>query len=109
VPTLPKPLYHAQPSSSAAALYTVPADTQTVIRHIRCVNPDTADHTLDLYHYASGGTANDASRISETIDIPAGTTFEEDVYIPMNPTDVLAGKADANSAVTLFVGGAEVT
>lgn len=102
------PLYHGQPGNTAAAVYTVPAATTAVVRHLRCVNADTSSHTLDLYRYASGGSASDATRVTETITIPAGGSWEDDVYLPMNATDVLAAKADVASKITLFIGGAQI-
>ena len=88
--TTPKPLYHGQPGNTAAAVYTVPAATTAVLRHLRCVNKDSSSHTLELWHYASGGS------------------WEDDIYLPMNTGDILAAKADTAAKLTLFVGGAEI-
>lgn len=106
--TTPKPLYHGQPGNTAAAVYTVPAATTAVLRHLRCVNKDSSSHTLELWHYASGGSASDATVITETITIPAGGSWEDDIYLPMNTGDILAAKADTAAKLTLFVGGAEI-
>ncbi len=103
--TTPKALYHGQPTSSATTLYTVPGSTVTVVRHIRCVNPDSSSRTLDLYRNGSA----DANRITETITIPAGGSWEDDVYLPLAATDTIQGKASASSKITLFIGGAEIT
>lgn len=102
--TTPKTLYHAQPTSSAATLYTVPSSTTTVVRHIRAVNADSVSHTFDLYRNGS----TDAARITETIIVPAGGSWEDDVYIALAATDTIQGKADASSKVTLYIGGAEI-
>lgn len=103
--TTPKALYHGQPTSTAATLYTVPSSTTTVVRHIRCLNPDTSSHTLDLYRNGSGN----ANRITETITVPAGGSWEDDVYIPLATTDTIQGNADASTKITVFIGGAEIT
>jgi hypothetical protein len=103
--TSPTPLYHGQPTNSATTLYTVPSATVTVIRHIRAVNDDSVSHTLDLYRNGSAS----ANRITETITIQAGSSYEDDVYIPLATADTIQGKADASSKVTLFIGGAEIT
>lgn len=103
--TTPKPLYHGQPGSTASTLYTVPAATTTVIRHIRVVNPSgTTNHTVDLYRNGSA----DANRITETITVPFGDSIEIDCYIPLSATDTIQGKADAATSVTVFIGGAEI-
>lgn len=103
--TAPTALYHGQPTNSATTLYTVPGSTITVVRHIRAVNSDTASHTIDLYRNGSAA----ANRLTETITIPAGGSWEDDVYIPLAATDTIQGKADASSKVTVFIGGAEIT
>lgn len=103
--TAPTPLYHGQPTNSAATLYTVPSSTITVVRHIRAVNADTAVHTLDLFRNGSAA----ANRITETITIPAGGSWEDDVYLPLAAADTIVGNADVSSKVTLFIGGAEIT
>ncbi len=103
--TTPKPLYHGQPTNSATTLYTVPGSTATVIRHIRVVNPDSASHTVDLYRNGSA----DVNRLTETITVQAGSSYEDDVYIPLAAADTIQGKADTSSKVTVFIGGAEIT
>ncbi len=103
--TAPKPLYHGQPTNSATTLYTVPGSTVTVIRHIRAVNADSVSHTFDLYRNGSA----DANRLTETITLQAGGSYEDDVYLPLVATDTVQGKADASSKVTLFLGGVEIT
>ena len=102
--TTPKTLYHNQPSSTAATLYTVPSVTTTIIRHIRAVNNDTVSHTFDLWRNGSA----DVNRITETVTVAAGASWEDDVYIALAATDTIQGKADAASKVTLYIGGAEI-
>ncbi len=103
--TAPKPLYHGQPTNSATTLYTVPGSTITVVRHIRAVNDDSVSHTLDLYRNGSAS----ANRLTETITIQAGSSYEDDVYLPLAAADTIQGKADTSSKVTVFIGGAEIT
>lgn len=102
--TSPTPLYHGQPTNSATTLYTVPSSTITVVRHIRVVNPDASSHTVDLYRNGSA----DANRLTETITVQAGSSYEDDVYIPLATGDTIQGKADASTKVTVFIGGAEI-
>lgn len=102
--TTPKALYHGQPGTTASTLYTVPAATTTVIRHIRAVVPGGASVTLDLYRNGSA----DANRITETVTIQAGGSWEDDVYLPLAAGDTIQGKAGTATALTLFIGGAEI-
>lgn len=101
----PKKIYHGQPTNAATTLYTVPALTSTIIRHIRAINPDTVSHTFDLWVNGSA----DANRVTETITVPAGGSVEDDVYVVMGAADTLQGKADTSSKVTVYVSGAEVS
>ena len=102
--TTPKPLYHGQPTAAGATVYTVPGSTNAVVRHIRCVNKDTASHTLQLFRNGSAA----ANAITETITIPAGGGWEDDVYIPLATADTIFAQADADAKITLFIGGAEI-
>ncbi len=102
--TTPTVLYHGQPTNSATTLYTVPSSTTSIVRHIRVVNPDSSSHTVDLYRNGSA----DANRITETITVLAGGSWEDDVYLPLATGDTIQGKADASSKVTVFIGGAQI-
>lgn len=107
--TTPKPLYHGQPAAAGTDCYTVPVATVAVVRHLRVVNPTGSQHSIDLYRYPSAGSASDATRVTETIVIASGESWEDDVYLPMASGDVLHAAADSDSSITLFVGGAEIT
>jgi len=103
--TTPKTLYHGQPTAAGGTVYTVPGSTTTVVRHIRCVNKDASSHTLELFRNGSAA----ANAITEIITIPAGGAWEDDVYLPLAATDTIYAKADADTKITLYVGGAEIT
>jgi hypothetical protein len=103
--TTAKTLAHAQLGSSAGTLYTVPSATKAIVRHIRVVNPDTASHTFDLYRNGSG----DANRLTETVTVPAGGSWEDDVFIGLETVgDTIQGKADTATKLTIYIGGAEI-
>jgi hypothetical protein len=100
--TTPKPLYHGQPAAAGGTVYTAPS--VAVVRHIRCVNKDTSSHTLELFRNGSAA----ANALTEVITIPAGGAWEDDVYLPLASTDTIYAKADADSKITLYIGGAEI-
>lgn len=102
-----KKLAQAQPagSPSTTTLYTVPSATQTVVRHIRIVNMDTADRTIKLWH---DGTA-DSNVILPATTVKSGGWSEFDGTITMEANDTLIAQASAGSAITVTVYGLEVT
>jgi hypothetical protein len=102
--TTPKTLVHTQPTAAGATVYTTPGATVTVVRHMRCTNKDSSSHTLELFRNGSAA----ANALTEVITIPAGGAWEDDVYIALAATDTIYAKADADSKITLYIGGAEI-
>lgn len=92
-------------SPSTSTLYTVPAGTQTVIRHIRVVNTAVNDRTLKLWH---DGTA-DSNVILPPTTVKAGGWAEFDGTITMETGDTLIGQASSGSSLTLTAYGLEVS
>lgn len=92
-------------SPSTTTLYSVPASTQTVVRHIRVVNTGIVDRTLKLWH---DGTA-DSNVILPPATIKAGGWAEFDGTITMETGDTLVGQASAGATLTLTAYGLEVT
>lgn len=90
---------------STTTLYTVPASTQTVVRHIRVVNTAVNDRTLTLWH---DGTA-DSNMILPPTTIKSGGWAEFDGTITMETGDTLIGQASAGASLTLTAYGLEVS
>lgn len=91
-------------SPSTTTLYTVPASTQTVVRHIRMVNTTGTDRTLKLWH---DGT-NNVNVILPPTTIKAGGWAEFDGTLTFEASDTLISQASAGSAITVTVYGLEV-
>lgn len=100
-----KRLYQGQPGTGATTLYTVPALTATIIKHIRIVNPTATDRTIKLWH---GGVV-DANVILPTVTVLAGGWGEFDGTIVMAAAETLSGIASAATALTVSVYGDEVS
>jgi hypothetical protein len=98
-------LYQGQVPASATTLYTVPAVTTAIVKHIRAVNGTASDRTLKLWH---DGTA-DANLILPAATIVAGGWAEFDGNILMEAGDTLSGQASVATAITVTVYGDEVT
>jgi hypothetical protein len=90
---------------STSTLYTVPASTETVIRHIRIVNTSVSDRTIKLWH---DGTAN-SNVILPATTVKAGGWTEFDGTITMETGDTLVGQASAGASLTLTAYGLEVS
>lgn len=100
-----KKLAQGQLGAATAVLYTVPAATATIIKHMRFVNNDTEDLTFELYH---DGTT-EAVRILPTATIEAGGWAEFDGALLMEAADTLQGKASQATEITYTIYGLEVS
>lgn len=100
-----KKLVQTQPGVAAATVYTVPALTNTVIKHIRAVNMGAAAATIGLY---DGGTAV-TNRILPDVPLGPGEWLEWDGLLTMPTTATLAAIASVASSITLTIYGLELT
>jgi hypothetical protein len=100
-----KKLYQGQPGTGAAALYTCPAATTAIIRHIRVVNNDTQARLITLW---DGGSA-DSNAILPATSVPKGGVLELDVFVVVGAGVAIQGKADAAAKVTVTMYGVEIT
>lgn len=100
-------------STSAAALYTAPANQTIVITRAAVVNVSTAAATLKLWLVPSGGSrANDnivygAISAGETVPLgPADPVIIQDLASAvLNPGDALHGISDTATALNMFASG----
>jgi hypothetical protein len=106
MPNAYKRLYQGQLPNATGTLYTVPAATTTIIRHIRIVNTDTSARTFTFYH---GGTGASNLILPDSVTINPGEWIEMDVQIYCAAGDVISGKADAAAKVTVSMYGIEMT
>jgi hypothetical protein len=94
----------AQPTATAATLYTVPASTITVLRFIRFVNTTGTDRTITL----SIGADSAATRFFPATTIPAGGALDWSGSIPMTAGEIIQGSSSAAAAVNVIIAGVEV-
>lgn len=92
-------------SGGADDIYTVPANTQTIIKHISIVNPSGSDCWVKLW---TGGTGN-ANLILPQVSVDAGgwAEFGQD-SITLHTGVTLYAEAETNDALTITVNGAEL-
>ena len=103
-----KMLAQAQLGTSEAAVYgAVPANHETIIKHITVVNNDTEALWFTLFH-STGTTYDETTTIIPEATIPAGGWAEFNGTITMDATDILAGKGEQASELTITVWGDEI-
>jgi len=92
-------------SGTQDTLYTVPASTTAIIKHIRLVNYSTSSCMVKLWH---DGTT-DAYLILPATTIEAGGWGEWDGTFIMEASDTLNGEASAASSISYVLYGMEVS
>lgn len=100
-----KQLAQTQAATSATAVYTAPADTQAIVKHMRIVNTDTVPRWIKLWN---NGTS-DSNLILPQTNIPAGGWAEFDGTITMAATNTISAQGEVASKITITIHGAEVT
>lgn len=99
-----------QLGTSVATLYTVPASTVGILKHITVSNANASARTLYVYIIPNGGSAGDDNALINTLSIPGNAVMTWDGFIPMETAgDFIQAKASAVSSLTIIIGGAQVT
>ena len=91
--------------SNAVPIYTVPALTQAVMKHIKIVNHDTAAHTVEMWQ---GGTAT-SNIILPELTLQGGEWAEFDGAMVGEAASAIHASSDAASAISLTMYGLEIT
>jgi len=97
----------AQLTNAAATVYTVPANTRTILRHIHVQNPSGSIVTFSL----SVGADAAGTRLWDAFQIPAAAAAEREsvkdffVYLPLEATETIQLKAGTNNILTIVING----
>jgi hypothetical protein len=100
----------AQVATGPTTVYTVPAVTKTVIRHIHVNNPSAGAVTITL----SIGADAAGTRILDAYSIPAkaagvtGSVVDFFCYYVMEVGEILTASSGTNNTLTLTVDGDEI-
>lgn len=94
-----------QPGTSAGTLYTVPASTTTIVRHIHVTNTTTSAVTLTLGIGAAGTAAN---LLFSAYPIPANGVLDWSGFLVLSAAEILSALAGTATALTIVVNGIEV-
>lgn len=93
----------AQLTGAAATLYTTPASTITVLRHIHVSNPSGVAIGLTM----SIGADAAGTRLFDGFSIPAGSEQDFFFYIPLAAAEIVQGFA-STASVLVITAGADV-
>jgi len=89
-----------QLTTSAATLFTSPANTKSLITDWSFVNTDAVARLLTVYVARSGGAASAANVLLNAIPLAAGQTYRVTQKPTLGPGDFIQAKADAGGVVT---------
>ena len=98
-------------ATGPTTVYTVPASTKTIIRHIHISNPTGSAVTYSL----SIGADAAGTRLFQTFSIPAAAAGVTDSvrdhfwYQVMDAAEILTVSAGTNNVITITVSGDEIT
>ncbi|MCH7603409.1 MAG: hypothetical protein IIB54_11640 [Planctomycetes bacterium] len=100
-----KSLDDGQLANSKGTIYTVPADTQTIIKRITLVNTNTTTENVNLYFKADGGTSRRI--VVQDVPIAATALVIMDDEITMEAADILEGDTTTGAKVDFVISGVE--
>ena len=100
-------LHQSQITTTAGALYTVPANHETIIKSIKLVNNDSEPLWVTLFH-TTGTTYNETTRILPPTTMLAGGFGTDDSTITLDAGDIIGGDAEQASEITITIYGDEI-
>lgn len=107
---IPKRLCHTPVDSTVETVYTVPAATKTIIRHIHVSNPSGSIATLTL----SIGADAAATRFYDGFRIPAagagvtGSVVDWYGYYVLEAAEIVQADSDTDDILILTMNGDEI-
>lgn len=106
---IPKRLYIGQPSTSLGTLYTVPANTKTIVKQIILSNTTGTDATVTLHFVPNGQTAGNENKIFSTLTVTANNTGIFDLSAVLEAGDTIQAVQGTANAITIHISGVEVS
>ena len=94
-------------ATGPTTVYTVPASTRTILRHLHIQNPSGSAVTFSL----SIGADAAGTRLWDAFSIPAAAAGEREsvkdfyVYLPLEATETIQLKAGTNNILTATISG----
>ena|SRR3990170_410640 len=93
-----------QLAGTTATLYTVPAVTKTIVRHIHIANPTGGAVTVTMGIGVDGAT----TRIFDAYSIAAGAVLDHFAYYVLEAAETFRGHASAATSLVATIDGDEI-
>ncbi len=106
----PKILYPSgYPSNGGETLYTVPANTSTIVKNIVMTNTTANDASLHISVVPPSSSPAASNRIASDLTIPANGINTLDISIVMPASGSLHATNLTNQAIVVTISGVEIT
>jgi hypothetical protein len=110
MPTTYKVLGQAAPANtSSAVLYTVPADTQTIVSTLVISNLTATEVNANVNICVLGVSSTNANTILKALPIPSNSLVTFTLGITMSATDVIRIQSAQADALSFNAFGSEIT
>jgi hypothetical protein len=93
--------------SAAVSVYTVPAQTRTIIKSINASNTTASPATFDIFLMPYGGVVGLGNALLYQMPVPAYTPYQWNGVAIMNQGDQVYVLASAGTTITVIISGAE--
>jgi hypothetical protein len=105
-----KILGQAEPSDTDVAdLYTVPADTESIVSSLVITNTTGSELTFRIFVRDSGATAGTENAIAYDTPISATSQVAFTLGITLSATDIISVRTDTGNSITFQAFGSELT
>lgn len=98
-----KTLGDGQLANAKGTLYTAPASTQTILKHITVVNTDSSARTFNLYF--NNGTSRQITAVDQSLAV--GAIYEWEGSITLEAGDLIEGVGEVASQLDYVLSGVE--
>jgi hypothetical protein len=98
----------APANTSNANLYTVPAETQTVVSTLNVANVTGTAATFSIYVRNNGAAASDANALGKGVTLAANSIFSATQGITLAEGDIITVQSSSANALTFHAFGSEV-
>jgi kynurenine formamidase len=106
--TTPKRLYVGQPGTSLGTLYTVPANTKTIVKNIILTNTTGTAANVTIHFVPNGGSADATNKIISSYTVNTNDTVVIDLSSVLETGDTIQAIQGTANAITVYVSGVEV-
>ncbi|OPH47632.1 hypothetical protein BC351_10610 [Paenibacillus ferrarius] len=104
----PKRLYVGQPTTAATTLYTVPANTTTIVKNILITNTTATSSNITIYAVPNSQTVGNQHKILAAYTVKGNDTISMDVSLVVSSNDTIQALQGTSAAISIYVSGVEI-